>query len=370
MTWTAEITGDEVCFTLREVHESGNYNSSNQRCVAAARLGSLPRGEEGTFSLRREAGTLDFTGVFTGDRGRGSFEFTADPAFIQALAAEGYGGYGDRELLHFFLSDITAEYLRYLAAENLKPNDEELLQLAVFEIDQKTMSQVLADLRAAGFERPGVAQIVQLRIHGVDREYVRAMAAAGYDGLTLEHLIQARIHDVDPGFVREVSALGFGEVRFEQLLQLAIHGVEGDYVREMQQLGFGELELEDLIRAKIHGVEAATVRNMKERGLEVNDLEEVIRFRIHGVTAEDMAELRALGYTELTSDDFTAAAIHGVSPQFIRSYADLGYGVIPFETLMALRIHDVTPDFIRKNRREGDDLQDMIQARIHGRSRR
>jgi hypothetical protein len=42
----------------------------------------LPRGKEGTFSLTCEAGTMDFTGKFEGDKGMGQYKFSPNKTIV------------------------------------------------------------------------------------------------------------------------------------------------------------------------------------------------------------------------------------------------------------------------------------------------
>ncbi len=426
--WTAEIDGGKVCFSFIESGENGGYRSNTDRCFEEALLGDLPRGSIGAFSLTRASGTLTLRGMFDGNEGLGTYDFTPAAAFEQQLSAEGYDSFEDRELLHFFLTDITGGFLDYLQREDLKPDHDVLVQLAVFGLNQAALTQVLADLAAAGYGRPALETIVQLRIFDINKAYINALAQAGYDDLELDDVIQAKIHGLSLEFIAEMAKLGYADVDFDQIIQMAIHRVDTDYagdlaaagyrdlapdeiiaarihhvrpeeiralqaaglgeitleeatqasihgvdpefVSELSELGFKNLSLDDIISAKIHGVSASKAKEMQDLGLEFRDMEEISSYSIHGVTAGFVRGLRELGYTDLNGEDYVAARIHGVTPEFITAYADLGYGKIPFERLVELRIHNVTPDFIEKNRREGDTLEDLIDYSIMRRSRR
>ncbi|PPK87286.1 beta-lactamase regulating signal transducer with metallopeptidase domain [Neolewinella xylanilytica] len=427
-SWTARIKGDEVCFHLIETSGARNYHSDSQRCFDKSNLGALPRDGMGVFSLTREAGTITFRGIFEGDRGTGTFDFEPAAAFEEKLEQAGYGSYTNRELVHFFYSDITSGYLDYLEREDFNPDHDQLVQLAVFEINQKTLPQVLADLKASGYARPDLETIVQLRIFDIDALYVQALADAGYRDLDLQDVINAKIHDLTPEYISEIARLGFGDVDFEEIIAMAIHDVDADYVAdlaeagytdvsaeeviasrihnvrpeyiramskagltaltleqaqsasihgvdpgyvaELAELGFEKLSIDDVIAAKIHGVNAERAKEMQDLGLEINDIDDLSSYSIHDLTPDFVRGLRDMGYTDLSADDLIAARIHDISPAFVRGYADLGYGQIPFDVLQALRIHNVTPAFIEKHRREGDTLEDMIDYSIMRRSRR
>ncbi|MGB3798833.1 MAG: hypothetical protein WA952_03400, partial [Lewinella sp.] len=346
-SWTARIKGDEVCFHLIETSGERNYHSDTQRCFDEADLGTLPRGSMGNFSMTREAGTLLFRGIFDGDTGTGTFDFEPSAAFEEALRSAGYVSYNNRELVHFFYSDITASYLEYLVRENFNPDHEELVQLAVFNINQSTLTAVLADLDAAGYDRPDLETIVQLRIFDIDAAYVNALAGAGYRDLNLEDVIQAKIHDLTPEYITEIAELGFADVDFDEIISLAIHDVDANYVAELREAGYTGLSADEVVASRIHNVRPEYVRALGKAGLTDLTLEEAQSASIHGVDAEYVSELAELGFENLSIDDVIGAKIHGVNARRAKEMQDLGLEINDIDDLSSYSIHDVTPEFVR-----------------------
>ena len=426
--WTAEVKEDEVCFHFMEGGEGGNHRYSSTRCIDRAEVGDLPGEQIGEFRITRAAGTLTLRGSFADGMGVGTYTFRPAAAFTESLAEAGYRGYEDREIFMFFLSDFTERTIQY-AKREFDPSRDELVQMAVFDLNEQMVAEVLADLEAAGYDRPDLETLVQLRVFHIDRRYIQDLAKAGYEDLDLEDVVQAKIHGVSPEFVQEMARLGFRDARFEEIIALAIHNVhaeyaaelaalgyddlrpddivaakihrvrpeqvlalraaglgdvtlaeaqqaaihrvDAEYVAELAALGFNELELEDVVAARIHGVDARGAQAMQEAGLRFDGLADLQNFSIHGVTPDLVRGLRELGYTDLDADDFVAARIHGVTPEFVAGYAEFDFGKIPFERLVELRIHHISPEFIRKHRREGDTLEDMIEyGVVKRRSRR
>ncbi|WP_116107307.1 M56 family metallopeptidase [Lewinella sp. IMCC34191] len=425
--WTAEVKEDEVCFNFMESGDRGAYRYNLTRCFDRSKVGALPGESIGEFTITRSAGTLTLRGSFQDDMGVGTFTFSPSAAFTNGLAEAGYRGYDDREVFLFFLSDFTVSTLAY-AKREFDPSRDELLQMAVFDLNERTLAAVLADLDAAGYDRPDLQTILQLRIFNIDAGYVQALKDAGYRDLDLEDVIQAKIHGLTPDYISEMAELGYEDVDFEQIINMAIHnvdakyvadlaeagytdvsadevvasrihnvqpeyvramsragltdltleqaqnasihGVDPDYVAELAALGFGKLSIDEVITAKIHGVNARKAKEMQDMGLDFNGIDDLTNYSIHGVTPDFVKGLRDLGYTDLRADDFVAARIHNITPAFVEGYADIGYDKIPFDVLQSLRIHDVSPAFIEKHRRDGDTLEDMIDYRIMRRSRR
>ena len=260
------------------------------------------------FTLKRDAGTIDFQGSFDQGRGTGDFAFAPNPEFVRAMQTAG----------------------RTLTTDDV-------LRLAIHDVSRSFIQSI----EAQGYKDLDIDDLVKMRIHGVDADYIVAFRKAGYDKLSVEELIKTRIHGATPTFVQDMKAAGFDKLSVEQLVKLRIHGVSPSFIKEMRDLGFKNLDTEDLVK-----------------------------MRIHGVSSEFVKELRALGYNDLDVEDLVKMRIHGVSPQFIRQLKELGYGNVREERLVQFRIHGVTPDFIRDVRAAGfKNLteEDLVDMSIHGR---
>ena len=61
--------------------------------------------------------------------------------------------------------------------------------------------------------------------------------AKTFANLTLDQLIELRIHGVDPEFIRDMRAAGGNDLSVDKLVELRIHGVDPDFIRKMRQVG-------------------------------------------------------------------------------------------------------------------------------------
>ncbi|RZK55452.1 MAG: M56 family metallopeptidase [Pedobacter sp.] len=85
-TWFATIKNDKISIRFEDEESNNNYSNSE---FLLAEFKNLPTTERGTFSLTRDAGTIQFTGKFDGNAGMGNYEFKVDDSFFNFLEKEG-----------------------------------------------------------------------------------------------------------------------------------------------------------------------------------------------------------------------------------------------------------------------------------------
>jgi hypothetical protein len=114
-------------------------------------------------------------------------------------------------------------------------------------------SRDLRDLAAYGL-KPSPEDLVQMRIQGVSPAYLRGLKDAGYENLPVQQIIDLHIQGVPIDFIRDARAAGY---RFStaDLVQLRIQGVNGAYLQKLHDSGFGNLTASQIATLKINGVD-------------------------------------------------------------------------------------------------------------------
>lgn len=281
---------------------------------------SAVRGSGGPvkFSLRREAGTIEFEGTIRSGVGGGTFTFTPSATFASDMAKRGYERPTADDQYRLAMGNIGATYLDELQSQRYaKPSLDSLVRAG----DHGVSLEYLQGMGRAGYKLGELESLVRTRDHGVTPRYVTGLADAGYKGLTAEELVRARDHGVDVEYVSAMHGSGFNKLSIEELVRARDHGVDADFIHGMASLGFGKADIEDLVNARDHGVDHGYAKSMRDMGHDLT-LHELVRTRDHGVTAEFAKAFRDLGYRDLSAEELVRLRDHGVTPAYARSQND------------------------------------------------
>ena len=267
------------------------------------------------FALVREAGRLDCNGRVGNSGGSGACGFTPDPGFAAFLQGRGIGA----------------------------PNRQQAFSLTMSGVGR----ELVEALDRSGFQRPDIEQLTGMGIHGVDAQYVRALAGLGYR-LSADDAIAFKIHGVEPDYVRQLAAIGpqLQNINAGDLVSLKIHGVKPEFVRDMAaiQPEMRNVTADQLVEMAIHGVKPDLARSyVRLEGGRLNS-DDLVAMAIHGVSSSYIEQLAALGYRNLSADNLVAMAIHGVTPDYVRSLQRAGMARLTAEQLVRLRTSGFDPD--------------------------
>lgn len=207
---------------------------------------------------------------------------------------------------------------------------DQLIALKIHGVDGEYIRQI----RAEGFQ-PTVDQLLALRIHDVTPQYVSALKQRGMQ-LNLDQLLAFRIHDVDPAQLEQMSAQGY-TLNPDQALAMRIHGLTPELANQVKAMGLGTPSFDQLLAMQIHGVDAEFLNGMKEAGVRGLNLDNLLALKIHSADPAQIKELAALGYKDLPVDQVLAACIHGVTPQSIRDLRNRGYKDLTLDQIIKLK---------------------------------
>lgn len=284
--WTLETKAntEKVWFSLYRQGERGSFSQSSSdfpldKFRGLTREQLMAGGENVSFKLVRDAGTLDCRGWFKDGKGSGHFTFIASQSFVSEMLKLGYQRLSSEQLFALAMHDVSLGYIEELKAlgyDNLSLDD--LIAMKIHGVTTK----YIVELRARGYDQLSSEQLVAMRIHGVTIEFIEDLAAHGYKRLSSDDLVAMRIHGVTTDVIREMQALGYESPSAEELVAMRIHGVTPEFVKELGALGYKSVPADELVAMRIHGVTIAFIEKMKARGVKDLSIEELLRMKIHG----------------------------------------------------------------------------------------
>jgi hypothetical protein len=251
-TWTAKTKTDNpdkiyLSFSRESSKGGRNQHSSD---FSYSDLQGLTRDQAANgkvnFRMAREAGTIECEGTFTDGRGSGTFRFTANQAFIDAMQSRGYN-FKDEQLFAATTLNVTTAVADDLKSANFGPlGVEDLFKAVIF----KVTPQFMAEMKATGFPNMGMEELVKARIFKIDAEYVRQVSDMGFKSNDFEELVKFRIFKVTPEFLTELKNEGFTNISAEDVVQCRIFKIDGDFIRKAKAED-PNVTIKDLVEMKI-----------------------------------------------------------------------------------------------------------------------
>lgn len=201
-----------------------------------------------SFSIKREAGSIDCEGRFDNGRGSGKFTFNPDPSYVQGMISRGF---------------------------NFK--DEELLTAAHLGLSLSYTDSLLS----ADFGKLETQDLFKAHIFKVTPEFLTEMRATGFPELGMEEVVKAKIFKIDPEYVRNIKDAGFGVENFENLVKYKIFKVTPEYLNELRNEGLTSLSTEDVVQFRIFRIEAKDIRQARAEDPDIT-AEKIVKKRISG----------------------------------------------------------------------------------------
>jgi hypothetical protein len=221
---TPTFSAGRVHFTVRHWNTFGDWSSSRDVSLDNFRgfsLSMLASPGPAKFEYVADAGRLICEGRFLLGAGSGSYTFVTDHAFVAALQQMGYDAPDDEQLFSMLMMDINREFAR--------------------------------DVRDAGLHA-STRDLVQLKMHGVDLNYIRETRQAGYENFSAGDYAQLRTHGVQPDFVQVANRLGY-HFTAADLTQMTTHGVDSGYLKRLKDAGMRNLKASEIAQLRMHGVD-------------------------------------------------------------------------------------------------------------------
>jgi hypothetical protein len=262
-TWTANSRDDKdgkINLSLERRSTNGNGRNQMGKSYDYSELQGLSPNPNGkvSFRLAKEAGNIDFQGEFVNGRGSGTFTYTPNPAFFDAMRSRGFdfskssskrGGdddVSDRMFAAATLGVTTALADDLLSADFGRLDVDDLFKAAIFNID----GRFLAEMKSTGFPNLGMEDLVKARIFKIDADYVRQVHEMGFDKEDFEGLVKFRIFKVTPEFLTSLKNEGFNDLSAEEVVKFRIFNIDPDFIRKAKAEN-PNVTVEQMVQMKI-----------------------------------------------------------------------------------------------------------------------
>lgn len=352
-TWFATIKNNQI--TIRfEMDNAGK--GSNSSTFLLSEFKDLPREREGNFELTRDAGTMKFTGKFTGNMGMGTYSYNADPAFMDYLKKEGIDVGEKDDSNVFFAIDLKRSYVTMLKKQGYSNiRTENLIPLAALKVDENFIHSI----KSNGFPEVSMEDLIPLKALGVDGPYVKDIQQSGYKNLTVSQLITFKAQNITGDFIKNSKEFTAGSnvpvritagkqsasaaekqenkkdhspesISMDNIIAMKAMNIGPEYLKGFQDIGY-KVSSDDIIGMKALGVTPEYVKSFEGAGLGRIPSDEIIAFKSLGVTVEDVKGFRKLGFSNITIDEVISAKAIGVTPAYISTMKQKGFALPSIE---------------------------------------
>ena len=379
--WFAVIKGDKVHirFSDEKLDSENDYKSKHSYSgedFKLAELGTLPKGTPGTFSITREAGTMQMTGRFEDNTGMGTYKFVANKAYVDYMNKELKETLDEDEQMAFFFINIKKEFLTMLRGEGYKDvTKDDLIPVAALGIDKAYISSI----RNAGFKEVSLENLVPLKALGIDEKYITEIRSAGYKDISSDQLVSFKAQGIDKKYIESVRQMkgdkgdkgdkGGKDDDADDIVSFKAMNITTEYINSFKAVGLTNIPNEQLVAFKGVGVTPEYVKSWYDMGFKNIDADEFVGMKSQNVTPEYMKSFTALGYKDVKPEDLVAFKALGITPEYVKSFEAAGYKLTDLDNLTGLKSQGITPEFIKSFESVGFkniDLDEIVAVKAVG----
>jgi hypothetical protein len=329
--WFATIKGNTVNVQFKS-DENDNSNSTFQ----LNEFKDLPRDKQGTFTLTREAGTMTFIGKFEGDKGMGTYKFTANKEYGTAMRKEGIDLDDDEDFMVFFMINVKQSYMQMLKKKGYNKLDkDQLIPLAALDVNEAyitSIKQAIPDI--------DLDNLVPFKSLGIDKAYIEEIRKSGYKDLSPGNIIALKSQGIDAKYIKD------------------FHSSTNSKKNNEDADNAGDAE-DDIIAFKSLNIDQAFIDSFKKLGY--NDLsnDDLMALKSLNVTPEYINSFEKAGYKNIKTEDLFALKSLNVTPELIVQYKDLGFNDLDLNDVVGAKAVGATPSFIKSMKGKGHDFKSL-----------
>jgi hypothetical protein len=340
--WFATIKGNSI-----EINFKSDENNSSST-FQLSEISNLPRDKQGEFTLTREAGTMYFTGKFEGDRGMGTYKFTANKDYSTVMRKEGVELANDNDLLVFFMINVKVSYVQMLKKNGYTDLDkDQVIPLAALDVNEA----FIASIRKA-IPEIDLDNLVPFKSLGIDKAFIEEIRSSGYKDVSPGSIIALKSQGIDAKYIsdfrsaknnndsndKEVSSNNNdNDNSDDDIIAFKALNIDKAYVDSFKKLGYKNISNSDLIGMKSLNVTPEYVKSFQNAGFQNIEAENLIALKSQDITPDLVKEYKSLGFEDLNLEDIVGAKATGTTPSYIKSMKAKGHNFKSLDRYVALK---------------------------------
>jgi len=330
--WFAVIKGNAV-----EINFKSDEHDNSSFTFQLSEISSLPRDKQGEFTLTREAGSIQFTGKFEGDRGMGTYKFIGNKDYSTAMSKEGLDVTKDNDLMVFFMINIKVSYVQMLKKNGFNDLDKD--------------------------------QVIPLAALDVNENYITSIKKAIPD-IDLDNLVPFKSLDINKAFIEEIRNAGYKDVSPGNIIALKSQGIDAKYISDFRTSTKSKNNAEnnenskeedsddDIIAFKSLNIDKAFVDSFKGLGYNLSN-SDLIAFKSLNVTPEYVKSFQNAGYKNIQADNLIAFKSQNITPDVVKEYKSLGFENLDLDEIVGAKATGTTPSYIKSMRAKGHNFKSL-----------
>jgi hypothetical protein len=266
-TWQATLDGEQMTVQFFDHH--GDRSSQFQ----LSELKGFFENDSCTFSLAREAGTLQFTGSFKGNQGLGHYEFVGDQSYRDLMSKAGILIKDEEELMTFFLLDITNAYVQLLKGKGYTElMKRDLTSLAFYgvgkagnqdkldvlesepESEQELKPMPEPEPKPEPEDTDLLGVLINSKMVEITDEYIKDFHNRGYKNIPPGTLINFKSVGVTPDYIKSFEDAGYRDIPYGTIIKFKLVGVTPEFIKSFEDAGFKNVPYSAFVNLKSTGV--------------------------------------------------------------------------------------------------------------------
>lgn len=316
--WFATIKGNTI-----NIQFTSNEDDVSSNTFALSDFDNIPRDKQGTFTLKREAGTMSFNGKFEGEKGMGTYKFTSNTAYSAAMRKEGIDITKDSDLMVFFMVNIKQSYVQMLKKNGFaKLDKDQLIPLAALKIDEAYIISIKEEIKDIDLEN-----LIPFKSLGIDKAYIEEIRKAGYKDITADNIIAFKSQGIDAKYIADFhnSTNANTDKGNDDIIAFKSMNIDQEFIESFKKLGYNNLSNSDLLAMKSLNVTPEYIESFEKAGFKNIKTEDLFALKSQNITSDLIQQYKELGFSDLNLDDLIAAKATGATPSFIKSMKGKGH---------------------------------------------